>query len=249
MMILSSLSSGTPTPFESSRWLPSAAYEDPPSWTLDTWANKIVFLLGTVHNFGCRIRQTTNKILIESHKSEWHYLSLQIQHHEAECPMTCRPLSAVSQNAFEAVSYANGSVAAAWQMYHALALVHAICVPSMPTERVLTLQSMSPLVVDLARKIVANSATNRTGTAWVNAVQLLETAGQCLVERQIRGACKQALEDIRQATGWNTTDSLAMLAQVWENSCRGERSDFHSEIGELLVRLFHLEDRSVSTVV
>lgn len=246
MMILSSLSSGTPTPVETSRWLPSARYEDPPFWTVDTWANKIVFLLGTVHNLWCRIRHHTDKILIESYKSEWQYLTVQIRNHEAVCPMTCRPLSAVRQEAFEAVGYTNGSVAAAWQMYHTLALVQTICVPSLPGERTATLKSVSLIAVDLAQKIVANSATNRIGTAWVNAVQLLTMAGQCLVERDARCACKQALEDIREATGWNTTDSLTMLAQVWETSYREEqRANIKSKVSELLLRLVYIEDRAI----
>lgn len=216
MMILSSLSSGTPTPVDTSRWLPTATYKDPPFWTVDAWANKIVFLLGTVHHLWCRIRCNADKVMIESHRSEWQYLSVQILRHETVCPITCRPLSAVLQNDFEAIGYSNGSVAAAWQMYHTLALVHATCDPSIPTASMLTSQSVRPKVIDLARKIVANSATNRAGTAWVNAVQLLTMAGQYLVERQVRSICEQTLKDIRKATGWDTTESLAMLAHVWE---------------------------------
>jgi hypothetical protein len=215
-MILSSLSSGTPTPVETSWWLPTTGYRDPPSWTVDTWANKTVFLLGTMHQLWCRIRYDADKGAIGLHRSEWQYLSVQILHHETACPITCRPLSVVSQDTFEAIGYANGSIAAAWQMYHTLALVHAICDPCMPAASISMSQTVSPKATDLARKIVANSATNRAGTAWVNAVQLLTMAGQCLVDRETRSICAQTLEDIRQATGWDTTESLAMLAQVWE---------------------------------
>lgn len=248
MMILSSLSSGTSTPIATSCWLLSAEYKDPPSWTMDTWASKIVFLLGTVHNFWCRTRHNSDETLIEAHKSEWQYLSKQIRRHEAACPITCRPLSAVPQEAFEAVGYATGSAAAAWQMFHTLALVHAICVPSMAPERASTLRSVAPVAAELARKIVANSTTNRSGTAWVNAVQLLTIAGECLVDRRMQKACAQALEDIGQGTGWNTTDCLAVLAQVWETSWGAGRPNAQSEIGELLLRLVHREDRPASMI-
>lgn len=212
MMILSNLSSGTPTPIETSRWLPSAEYEDPPSWTVDTWANKIVYLLGAVHNLGCRIRRCVNKSLTASLQDEWQYFSVTIRDHEAACPMACRPLSVVPERAFEAVGYTNGSVAAAWQMYHTLALVHAVCIPSMPAESAAALHSLPPIATSLAQKIVANSSTNRNSTAWVNAVQLLTIAGQYLVEHHVRDACKKALEDIQRATGWNTKDSIAILS-------------------------------------
>lgn len=218
MMILSSLSSGTPTPVETSLWLPTAGYRDPPSWTVDMWANKTVFLLGTMHQLWCQIKYNGEKGTIGFHRSEWEYLSVQILRHETECPITCRPLSAVSQDTFEAIGYANGSVAAAWQMYHTLALVHAICDPSIPAASISISQTVSPKATDLARKIVANSATNRADTAWVNAVQLLTMAGKCLVEPQNRSLCEQTLGDIRHATGWDTTESLAMLAQAWETS-------------------------------
>lgn len=248
MIILSSLSSGTPTPIPTSSWLQSESYTDPSSWTVDSWANKVVFLLGTVHNFWLRIRNDTDRILIESHKCEWQQLDEQIRRHESACPMTCRPLSVVRQEAYEAVGFPNGSAAAAWQMYHTLALVHATSVPSVPTERALILRTVSEIATDLASKIVANSATNRIGTAWVNAVQLLATAGQCLVDVKIQKVCALTLEDIRQATRWNTTDSLALLGRVWGPVCREGCDDAQSEIGELLLRLVDLDETLITTI-
>lgn len=88
-----------------------------------------------------------------------------------------------------------------------------------------------------AKLIVANSITNRFDTAWVNAVQLLTTAGQCLVDWQTRHACTTILEDIRRATGWETRENLAVLFKSWDQEGPMGLPVCEDGTAKLLVRL------------
>lgn len=243
MMILSSLSSKTATPIDPVHWLPSGNFTDPPQWNLDTWARKTVYLLGMVHNLSCRTRHISNDRILEASKREWNELSARIHQHQEVCPPPGRPLSVVEQQPFREIGYTNGSVAAAWQMYHTLVLVHCISAPSFPAERLSTLCSASSTALEHAKLIVANSITNRFDTAWVNAVQLLTTAGQCLVGWQSRHACTTVLDDIRRATGWKTRDNLAILFQSWNQEGSTNVPVCANEHASLLLHLMEAVDQ------
>ncbi|KAK5165563.1 uncharacterized protein LTR77_009092 [Saxophila tyrrhenica] len=244
MMILSSMSSGTPTPIDTAHWLPSNDFEDPEEWTADTWARKTVYMLGAVHNFLCRSRHVSDPTTIEADKRDWDSLSQKIRHHQTLCPSTCRPLSIVRREPLQEICYTNGSIAAAWQMYHALCLVHSIGAPSLPNERLTTLQAASSTAVEHAKLIVANSIFNRFDTAWVNAVQLLTTAGHCLAGWQLRHACMTILEDIRRTTGWKTRENLAVLFHAWDRVESAGLSVCPDRTTGLLLYLLEARDQS-----
>jgi hypothetical protein len=126
-------------------------------------------------------------------------------------------------------------------MYHTARLLHLIATPAASDERE---RVYSPEIctetLELSRKIVSNSISNRNSSAWANAVQLLTVAGQCLVNWRERKACLQVLRDIRRATGWNTRLNSAMLLRSWDWTNDAEVESDHPEasIAEQMHKLF-----------
>lgn len=216
MMILSSMSTETPTPIDSTQWLPAGNFTNSLRWNVDSWARKTVYLLGCVHNFRFRTSRTSEATVEKAIQSEWNELATIIRQHETCCPATCRPLSVVEQQPLPDIAYANASVAAAWQMYHTLVLIHAACAPGLMRGRQRLLFDASSTPCEQARLIVANSISNRYDVAWVNAVQLLTTAGYHLNGWSIRHRCATILQDIRQSTGWKTEENVSTLFEVWD---------------------------------
>ncbi|KAK3196047.1 hypothetical protein K4F52_000915 [Lecanicillium sp. MT-2017a] len=231
MIILSCLSSSTSTPIPTQSWVPSSPTipttpTDSLDWTLSAWANKTVHLLGQIHNFLVSSRNAladdatpkTLAALID----EWDSLKARLDRHNAERPSICRPLSVLpgspSDSApFSSVRYINGSVAAARQMFHTAVLLLQLSTPSAPSNKLATLSrpSVAEPALKAAKKVVANSITNRSTVAWVNAVQLLTTAGACLTEWRERKACATVLEDIQRVTGWKTDGNRSGLVERW----------------------------------
>jgi len=103
---------------------------------------------------------------------------------------------------FESVRYINGSIAAAWQMFHTVEMILELCHPDARHAG----DSSSAEIESFAKRIVSNSISNRFPLAWVTAVQLLTSAGKWLVEPVEQQACALILDDIKARTGWNTTD-------------------------------------------
>ncbi|OCL10581.1 hypothetical protein AOQ84DRAFT_430784 [Glonium stellatum] len=222
MIILASLSSGTPTPLDSAKWIPHPNYLDITSYTLESWSSKVVYLLGSVHNLLCRGRDIRDPNALGLLTREWSDLKDQLAQHEASRPTICNPLSILpakpgDERPFQAIHYLDGSVAAAWQMFHTASFLTTISMPCLPEDRLSKLSSsdVAELALAFARKIVSNSIANRGQIAWVNAVQLLTTAGQCLCDWRERKACARILEDIERVTGWQTKANVRRLLLAW----------------------------------
>ena len=93
----------------------------------------------------------------------------------------------------------------------------------------------------LAQKVVANSVVNRLTIAWVNAVQLLHSAGMVLVGRKYRNALTRVFADIRRETGWNTQENMDALEDWWSWNGMIQLEDGGlREVGECLLRVFEV---------
>lgn len=208
-MILASISSLTITPIHSERWLPTPTFLDPPQWDLDSWSSKIVYLLGCSHNLRCSMPHDPRSAEFDQFAAQWRYLYNEIQQLGIACPRVCRPLSVLPakpnsvNQPFESVHYINGSIAAAWQMFHTVQMILGLCSPNTRYSG----NSSRANIEIFATRIVSNSISNRFPVAWVTAVQLLTSAGKWLVEPVERQAYALILDNIRSRTGWNTTDS------------------------------------------
>ena len=208
MMILASISSLTITPIDTEQWLLSPTFADPPQWSLDSWSSKIVYLLGCSHNLRCSLHQNTRHDEPGQIAARWKYLYNEIQQLGFDCPRVCRPLSVLPakpdsvNQPFESVHYINGSIAAAWQMFHTVQMILELCSPN--ARRPGNTSKIN--VESFAKRIVSNSISNRFPVAWVTAVQLLNSAGKWLVRPVERQAYAMILENIKTRTGWNTTD-------------------------------------------
>lgn len=144
--------------------------------------------------------------------ARWTYLFNEMQQLGIDCPRVCRPLSILPakpdsfSQPFEAVHYINGSIAAAWQMFHTVQMILELCSPN-------AIQSRDDFKINMesfAKKVVSNSISNRFPVAWVTAVQLLNSAGEWLVEPVERQAYTLILDNIKTRTGWNTTDNRSI---------------------------------------
>lgn len=208
-MILASISSHAVTPIDTEQWLPTPRFIDPPQWSLDSWSSKIVYLLGCSHNLRCLMHQGTRCDESGQFAARWTYLVNEIQQLGIDCPRVCRPLSVLPakldsvDRPFESVHYINGSIAAAWQMFHTVHMILELCSPNPERSR----NSSKVTMENFARKIVSGSISNRFPVAWVTAVQLLNSAGEWLVEPVERQAYALILDNIKTRTGWNTTDT------------------------------------------
>jgi hypothetical protein len=243
MIILACLSSGVPTPLDTSVWVPDKSYFDSCSWAFEPWANRTVYLLASIHNFLCKSRPVADVGHLDALKAEWASLWDALTQHELERPPVCQPIAILPPEAgdekpFEMLYYVNGLVgktlsasicattdralnidsAAAWQMFHTASLLLTLSVPCLTeSERLATFSrpEIAASALAYSRKTVAISIANRSHVAWVSAVQLLTTGGQCLVEWRERKACARVLEDIQRATGWNTKGNLRELLVAW----------------------------------
>jgi hypothetical protein len=145
----------------------------------------------------------------EQFATQWRYLYNEIQQLGIDCPRVCRPLSILPakpdsvNQPFESVCYINGTIAAAWQMFHTVQMILELCRPDMGYPG----DSSKTNTEILAKKIVSNSISNRFPVAWVTAVQLLTSAGKWLADPVERQAYALILDNIKTRTGWNTTDS------------------------------------------
>jgi hypothetical protein len=104
---------------------------------------------------------------------------------------------------FESIRYINGSIAAAWQMFHTVQMILELCRPNTGSSG----NSLKTNIEIFAKRIVSNSISNRFPVAWVTAVQLLTSAGKWLVDPVERQAYALVLDNIKTRTGWNTIDS------------------------------------------
>jgi len=154
------------------------------------------------------MRQDARSDVSEQFATRWRYLHNEIQQLGIDCPRVCQPLSILPANftlvnqPFESVRYINGSIAAAWQMFHTVEMILELCHPDARHAG----DSSSAEIESFAKRIVSNSISNRFPLAWVTAVQLLTSAGKWLVEPVEQQACALILDDIKARTGWNTTD-------------------------------------------
>ncbi|OIW34250.1 hypothetical protein CONLIGDRAFT_626307 [Coniochaeta ligniaria NRRL 30616] len=255
MIILASLSSGTPAAVDLGQWPSLGYFPSPPEWTLDAWQSRVVHLLGTIQNFWARTRNHQGSDALEKLTAEWRGLGDQLLRHQNQAPAMCQALSvtpASEESPFESVRYVNGPVSAAWQMLHTAYLVLTLSQPS-PRHARLTLLS-SPEVTHkalaYAKKIVSNSIANRCTIAWANAVQLLTMAGQCLVEARERQTCLRALDDIQHHTGWDTRANMERLSAAWRRGAidpgdAGSNADMthrHGDLGMLLYNVWAGDD-------
>lgn len=204
------------------QWLPLGYFPGPLEWTLDAWQSKAVYLLGSVQNFWVRIRKHQDQDSVKVLIAEWNSLGDQLLRHQNHAPVMCQALSINSvteENPFESVRYVNGSVSAAWQMLHTAYLLLSLSQPCPRATRLTLLSSpeVTHTALLYAKRIVSNSIANRCSIAWANAVQLLTTAGQCLVEAEERQACLRALDDIQRHTGWDTRTNIESLTAAWRH--------------------------------
>lgn len=244
MIILASLSSGMPTAVDFRQWLPSGYSAGSADESLDVWQRKVVYLLGSIHNFWARTRNEQAPDALEDHTTEWESLGNELLRHQNEAPRLCQALSAIPANAespFETIRYVNGPVSAAWQMLHTAYFILTLSQPCPQTMRptLLSTTEVSHKALFYARKIVSISIANRCTIAWANAVQLLTIAGQCLLEANERQACLRVLEDIQHHTGWNTRASVERLNTAWSrdlinSGVSANITHRHSELGILL---------------
>ncbi|KAJ5921588.1 hypothetical protein N7454_009062 [Penicillium verhagenii] len=226
MIILASLCSGKPVALGPKEWIPGGIFLDPVQWKLESWQKKVVFLLGTVHDFWSLTPVDIDEHAMQIYATRWKELEAELVRHQSQAPAVCSPLSILPPNGeeipFQSVRYLNGPVSAAWQMLHTAFLILTICTPYSPASRLFVLSSpdVTYQAQTYARQIVANSLANRCSIAWANAVQLLTIAGQCLAVKLERQACVRILREIQQQTGWNTRASVDRLDAVWEKSWR-----------------------------
>jgi hypothetical protein len=208
-MILASISSLTITPIHTERWLPTPTFPNPPRWDLDSWSSKIVYLLGCSHNLRCSMRHVARDVESKKFAAQWTHLYNEIQQLGIDCPRVCRPLSILPakpdsvDQPFESIRYINGSIAAAWQMFHTVQMILELCRPNTGSSG----NSLKTNIEIFAKRIVSNSISNRFPVAWVTAVQLLTSAGKWLVDPVERKAYALVLDNIKTRTGWNTIDS------------------------------------------
>lgn len=242
MIILASLSSGMPTAVDFRHWLPPGYSPGSPDQSLDAWQRKVVYLLGSIHNFWARTRNDQTPDALDDRTTEWNILVNELARHKNEAPELCRALSAIPADAespFERVRYVNGPVSAAWQMLHTAYFILTLSQPCPRAMRptILGTAEVTHKALSYAKKIVSNSIANRCTIAWANAVQLLTLAGQCLLEARERQACSGVLEDIQHHTGWDTRASVERLNMVWRRHSmnRGvSLNTMYSDIGILL---------------
>ena len=253
MDVLASLATAERTRLDTSLWLPEGTTLGPRNpcdeWPPDSWCNNVVLLLAQVNNFLCDVRESLLPPP-EHLLREWQSLQTRIAHHERARPLEFRPLIVLPanpdnvDNPFETTIYVAANVCGATQM---LDLAHLLLILAYPdvshAARVVRLTSHDTTLRtnSLVHNIVANSVVNRRPIAWVNAVQLLRSAGLMLVGTSYRIALLKVLADIKRETGWTTQGHMEALREWWgwNDGSRLEDGSL-SEVGELLLRAFDI---------
>ena len=252
MDLLASIARSEHTLLPTSSWLGTGAsvysYDDGQTFEPDSWCNRVVLFLAETHNLLCDIGESSYKHKLlhgPAISGRWNRMSSIVSMHESHRPATfypvieLPPLSAASS--FKRTIYVSPAAAAATQMLDLAELFLILAFPDLShTARITRLSSHSITVkaLDLSRRIVANSINNRHTVAWANAVQLLSTAGLCIVESDERAALLQVLGDIKAETGWSTEGHVVGLKAWWS----GVDGDHQEQVGDELV------DKSLSKV-
>jgi hypothetical protein len=238
MDLLSSLATGERSRLDTSLWIPNPS-SLPENWTIDTWANHAVFILAQVHNFLCKIRQTST--FAPCLFAEWQSLNNAIDSHEQNQPSIFRPLVSLlpsRDDPFPSNLYISEGVCAALQIFDLARLLLILSRPerSRP-ERMARFQAQGEIATIYIDRIISNSIVNRHDINWATAVQLLSSAGHALVGWRKRKALLRCLIDIQSRTGWNTRDNVASLLRWWGwasvlNERGWEWRDVTEEIGD-----------------
>ena len=259
MDLLSSLATGEPTRLDTSLWtLDSSSL--PGIWEIDTWANHSVFILATVHNFLCKIRQ--NPTFTPSFFAEWQFLNNSMDSHEQDQPSIFRPLVNLPpsrDNPFPSNLYISEAVSAALQMFDLARLLLLLSRPERSrSERIARFQAQGGVATLYIDRIIASSIVNRHDVNWATAVQLLSSAGHSLVGWRKRKALLECLVDIQSRTGWNTQENVTGLLQWWgwagvllesgyEWRDVTEEIGEESTVGEELMRMFEWKPSRVES--
>ena len=229
MDLLASIARSEHTLLPTSSWLGTGAsvysYDDGQTFEPDSWCNRVVLLLAETHNLLCDVGKSSYKPKLlhgPAISGRWNRMSSIVSIHESHRPATfypvieLPPLSAASP--FKRTIYVSPAAAAATQMLDLAELFLILAFSDLSHEaRIARLSSRSITVkaLDLSRRIIANSISNRHTIAWANAVQLLSTAGLCIVGCDERAALVQVLGDIKAETGWSTEGHVVGLKAWW----------------------------------
>lgn len=183
---------------------------------------------------------------------------MRVDLHGQSQPLEFQPLAVLDaepsneRNPFPSVHYLNAAVSAAVQMFDLASLLLILARPERShTERATRLMRNGDIAEIFANRVIANSIVNRDPISWVNAVQMLHSAGMTLVGWRRRKALLQCLQDIQRETGWNTQHNIDALVDWWGWSAplqqrRQNWQDVQAEIGprqrtgNLLLRTFEV---------
>lgn len=253
MDILSSLATAECTRLQTTTW---DSARNGVNWTIESWSNHAVLLLAEVHNLLCEVReeQSFSPRLFE----RWQSLGARIELHEQSQPPEFQPLAVLDaepnneKNPFPSVSYINEAVSAAIQMFDLARLLLVLARPERSHhERATRLMRNGEIAEVFVVRVIANSVVNRGTINWVNAVQLLHSAGMALVGWVRRKALLGCLEDIQAETGWNTRHNINALLDWWgwsgplRQRCQTWRDVYEEigprqRIGDFLLRMFEM---------
>lgn len=230
MDLLASIARSERTLLDTSSWLPTAislqSHHEALEWKPDSWCNQVVLLLAQTHNLLCDVgRSSYDPSKLAYLGARWDALSTAIGVHEACRPAVFHPVINLPPSGpaypFERIVYTSSAAAAATQMLDLAKMFFILAHPD-PTPEVkrarLTSWSISQQALNLSRKIVANSITNRQTIAWANAVQIISSSGQILVAEDERVALLQVLQDIKSESGWSTHRHIEALTNWWSTA-------------------------------
>ena len=243
MDLLASIARSEPTLLSTSSWLPTGAslssHDEGQTFEPDSWCNQVVLLLAETHNLLCDVGKSSYKPnLLHSLSGRWNRLYTIVSIHESHRPaafypvIELPPLSPASP--FKGTIYVSPAAAAATQMLDLANLFLILAFPDLSAEaRIARSRSRSTTVkaLDLSRRIVANSINNRHTIAWANAVQLLSSAGLCIVGDDERAALLQVLRDIKAETGWSTERHVVGL-NAWWSGIDDDQEEVDNELAD-----------------
>jgi hypothetical protein len=253
MDLLASIARARRTLLDPSLWLPRGSsigpeFSSTADWELDSWCNQTVVLLARAHNLLCELRSADEQrsLSITSPASpkesdmmgRWLDICKRLQDHEHVRPL---PFTAVAELPpldpdipMRRIIYISPAACAASQMMD-VARFHCLLARPDSTQAERKDRLLSPevcrIALELARRVVSNSITNRYTTAWVNAVQLLSSVGRVLPGQGERAALSQALVDIHRETGWSVRDLMDDLQETWMIN---DRFDQHQKPRDIL---------------
>ena len=231
MDLLASIARSEHTLLPTSSWLPMGAspfyHHEGQIHEPVSWCNQVVLLLAEIHNLLCDVGGSSYKPKLlhgPAISGRWNRMSTFIAEHESQRPpafypvIELPPLSPASP--FKRTIYVSPAAAAATQMLDLAKLFLILAFPDLSHEARIARSSSHSVtieVLDLSRRIVANSINNRHTITWANAVQLLSTAGLCIVDGDERAALLQVLGDIKAETGWSTEGHVVGLKAWWSD--------------------------------